>query len=124
MEFFAIADRKTEESILKEKLSIDSLPLFCTSIETVLENEGDRGSIFCLWGEFRVHRETINGGVRFTLPGCPNSLAWTITTGYPPDPDKVVIHCTISRSEHEPDFIESIETFISDWKEGIEKKLS
>ncbi len=120
MEFFAIADVSVTEKILQERLTIDSLPKFCVSIETVIEKKGNRGLIFCLWGEFRVHREIINGGIRYTLPGCPNALAWTITTGYPPEPDKVVIHCTINRTEHEPELIESIETFVNDWKSGLE----
>ena len=108
---------------IQKRLTIESLTHFCASIHTVLENHGESGKIFCLWGHFYVNREEINGGVRFTLPDCPNAMASTVTTGYPPSPDQVVIHCTISRIEHDPDFIETIHTFVEDWKSGIENGL-
>ena len=69
---------------------------------------------------FFVERQLIKGGVRFSLPECPNALAWTITTGFEPAPDKVIIHCTINRLEHDEDFIESIELFVKSWKIGLE----
>jgi hypothetical protein len=77
----------------------------------------DAGEIYCLWGQFEVRREPIRDGVRFTLPGCPNALAWTVTA----ESESVLVHCTIKRTEHDPDFIESIETFIEDWQAGLER---
>lgn len=73
-----------------------------------------------MWGHFALRRENINGGVRFTMPTCPNSLAWTVTTGFPPSPERVVVHCTINRTEHDPDFIASIEEFVALWVRGLE----
>ncbi len=123
MEFFATARVGTDPGTLQEELTIERLPEWCASIDTVLEGSGDRGRVYCVWGEFVVTRELIRGGLRFTLPGCPNALAWTVTTGFPPDPDAVVVHCTINRREHDPDFIETIEAFVDDWREGLEAGL-
>jgi hypothetical protein len=44
-------------------------------------------------------------------------LAWTVTA----EPEGVLVHCTINRTEHDPDFIESIETFVEDWRAGLER---
>lgn len=85
----------------------------------MLGQDGERGEIYGLWGQFRVHRELIRGGVRFSLPDCPNALSWTVTTGLPPEPASTVIHCTIKRRDHEPDFVESIELFVDALAEGI-----
>lgn len=119
MEFFAIADKQTGADVLQARIDIGSLPAYCASISQLLSHDGDRGEIFCTWGQFIVHRELIRGGVRFSLPKCPNAFAWTITTGFPPAPDKIVIHCTINRREHDSDFISSIRKFVDDWREGL-----
>jgi len=124
VEFFAIADIETEPEILQE-LTVHKLNQYCADIDKVLRIENDNNAdVYCVWGEFTVHRQVINGGVRFTLPNCPNALAWTITTGFEPEPKKVVIHATINRTEHETDFIESIQSFIYSWKAGLEKYLA
>ncbi len=116
MEFFRrIATRATPE-VLRQVLVVPALPRYCDVIDTLVAEDGpDAGTVYCLWGEFRVNRECINGGVRFTLPDCPNGLAWTLTTGHPPNPDDVVLHLTINRREHEPDFVESLEAFADAW---------
>lgn len=121
MEFFRVADVRTTEKDLQEQLTIENLPECCDSIPSVLEASGDCGKVFCIWGEFVVHREPINGGVRFSMPGCPNAMAWTVTTGYPPAPGQIVIHATISRLEIDEGLLESIHTFFDDWKEGLER---
>lgn len=124
MEFFEIADVKTKPEILQE-LTVRKLNHYCADIDKILSIEHDNSAdVYCLWGEFTVHRQVINGGVRFSLPKCPNALAWTITTGFDPEPDKVVIHCTINRTEHDADFIESIQSFIHSWKVGLQQNLA
>ena len=108
-----------------QSLSVGKLAHYCSDISSVLDvRNDDDADIYCIWGEFTVQRQLIRGGVRFTLPECPNALAWTITTGLAPEPDKVVIHCTINRPTHDPDFIESIESFIDAWKTGLETEGS
>ncbi len=119
MEFYAFADKRIDADMLQARLDIRSLPTYCASISQLLSHDGNRGEIYCTWGQFIVHREPIRGGVRFSLPNCPNALAWTITTGFPSAPDKIVVHCTINRGEHDPDFIASIEKFVDDWREGL-----
>jgi hypothetical protein len=124
MEFFAIADVQTTPDALRA-LTVAKLATYCSDIDKVLAvHSDDKGSVYCVWGEFSVERQTINGGIRFTLPSCPNALSWTITTGFPPSPHKVVIHCTINRTAHEEDFVESIESFIEAWKAGLENHLT
>ncbi|MFO8152333.1 hypothetical protein [Thioalkalivibrio sp.] len=123
MEFFATVPIGADAGVLQRQVTVERLPEWCASIDTVLELSDESGRIYCVWGEFAVSRETIRGGVRFSLPGCPNALAWTITTGLPPDPGAVVIHCTINRQEHDPDFIETIEEFVDDWRQGLEAGL-
>jgi len=124
MEFYRVVEVETSEAELQQKVTIESLPDLCDSIPSILECSGNEGRVYCLWGQFEVRRELINGGVRFTMPACPNALSWTITTGYPPAPHKVVIHCTINRMEIDAEFKESFDTFLDDWKEGVEKVFS
>ena len=123
MEFFAVVDKHSDAEALRARLDIASLPSWCASISTVLSHDGDRGEIYCVWGQFIVHREPIRGGVRFTLPTCPNALAWTVTTDHPPAPDKIVMHLTINRTGHDPEFIATIEKFVDDWRHELETQL-
>lgn len=120
MEFFATTTAQATEAQLQRHLTIDTLASHCGAIDQVLHADGEVGDIWCLWGQFRVHREPIRGGVRFTLPRCPNALAWTVTAGTDA-PAPMVVHCTINRTEHDPDFIESIELFVDDWRAGLER---
>jgi hypothetical protein len=122
VEFFATAAAATTEADLQRRLTIPALAEHCASIDRVLRADGDEGEIWCLWGQFLVHREPIRAGVRFTLPRCPNALAWTVTAGTD-TPEPVVVHCTINRSEHDPDFIESIRLFVDDWRIGLERAM-
>ncbi|WP_019627050.1 hypothetical protein [Thioalkalivibrio sp. ALJT] len=116
MEFFRTLPLQADAETLQAAITVPTLPRLSSAIDALLENAGpDAGVVYCLWGEFRVHRECINGGLRFSLPGCPNALAWTLTTGHPPAPDAVILHLTINRSEHEPDFVESLEFFADSW---------
>ncbi len=119
MEFFRFVTMPISPERLQQALTIKTLPQRCASVDQVLEDHGETGEIYCLWGQFQVRREPINGGVRFSMPGCPNALAWTVTTNLPPDPQRVVIHAAINRTEHDPDFIESVELFMDDWVQGL-----
>ncbi|TCS73783.1 hypothetical protein EDC61_1015 [Sulfuritortus calidifontis] len=120
MEFFATAEIRLRASDLQKNVCIANLPHWCASISKVLENQGDKGDIYCVWGEFRVHRELIRDGVRFSLPTCPNGLQWTVTVEGSAPVGQAQIHCTINRREQAPEFIESLEQFVADWKAGLE----
>lgn len=123
MEFFATADIRLPATELQRHLRIATLPDYCASISKVLGSDGDKGNIYCVWGEFRVHREVIREGVRFTLPGCPNALQWSITAEGKSPNNHVVVHATINRREHAPEFVESVQTFVADWRTGLEAGL-
>lgn len=120
MEFYATTDIPISAADLQRRLTVSDLPRWCASIEKVLSDASTSGEIFCVWGTFRVNREEIRGGVRFSLPGCANVLQWTVTTELPPDPQQTVIHLTINRLEQDPDFAETIQQFVDDWKAGLE----
>ena len=50
---------------------------------------------------------------------CPNALAWTVTTGFPPARDKIVVHLTINRERKQAEFIEEIQAFLEDLENGL-----
>jgi hypothetical protein len=122
MEFYGEVENKgLSVKDLQEQVSINNLADLCESIAEVIEDEGHKGLLWTIWGEFIVNREEIIHGVRFTYPQCPNVIAWTITLE---DEEKNIrVHCTINRKEHDQDFIESIEDFVADWEVGLEKAL-
>lgn len=123
MEFLITAHVETQPEII-QSLTMENLNQYCAEIETILHVHNEHSAdIYCLWGEFTIHRQVINGGVRFSMPQCPNALAWTITTGFAPAPEKIVIHATINCTEHDVDFIESIQDFMQAWKQGLEQHL-
>lgn len=123
MEFFRIIDIQTGEKVIQEKLSLAKLEDFCESIFPL-----EPGEELCLiggmWGEFTLRRDQIMGGVRFSMLDCPNALAWTITTGYPPARDKLVVHLTINREKKQEAFVEEIHLFLADIDKGLRSYLS
>lgn len=118
MEFFRIIDKQVTEEQLQAKIHPKSIEEFT---ETMLFLERDENNFLgaTLWGEFNISYDKINGGVRFALLDCPNALSWTITAGFPPEKDKIVLHCTINRSEKPFEFIEEIEAFLEEWEDGL-----
>jgi hypothetical protein len=120
MEFFKIIDIETNQNWIQENVSIDNLEKI-TETNFVIEKRGDNALIGTLWGEFDLSYDKINGGVRFALTSCPNGLAWTITTGFPPEREKVIIHATIYRTQKQQEFIDEINDFLSDWEKGLIK---
>jgi hypothetical protein len=125
MEFFAFADIVATEAEIRAKVVIDTLPLYCSAIEGVDEAETlGRVIYFLHWGRFHVREETVMGGVRFSVPDCPNALAWTVTTGYPPEPNKIVLHATINRTEHGAEFLAATKDLLATFKVGLERKFA
>ena len=121
MEFFEQVKNSTLNKVrLKQLLSIARLPELCASIDSVISDEGETGTIYCLWGEFVINREELEYGIRFSLPKCPNALVWSITTN---EDNNTIIHCTINRKEQEQDLIDSIQEFVMDWSKGIRAAL-
>ena len=123
MEFFKIVDVRTTEKAVQKKLTLGNLEEFCESIFP-LEDNPDVCLTGGMWGEFTVRRDEIMGGIRFSMLNCPNALAWTITTGYPPAREKAVIHLTINRDKKQEEFVEEIHLFLEDLGNGIESFFS
>lgn len=123
MEYFEIVDVNTTEELIQKKIDLPHLESFCESIFPLDEGE-DICSIGGMWGEFTLRRDKIMGGVRFSMLDCPNALAWTITTGYPPARDKLVVHLTINRERKQQDFVDEIKHFLEDLRAGLTSVLS
>ena len=122
MEFFKTINVQTDKDVLQKNIRFDNLNDLCASI-FVLDHKDNIAQIGGFWGEFSLQKDNINGGLRFSLLECPNALAFTITTGFPPEPNQIILHLTVNRIELDPIFIEEINEFINDWKIGIEKNL-
>ena len=120
MEFFATSIISATAADLQRRLTISELPRWCASVETVLGDATSSGEIYCVWGTFDINCEHLHHGVRFSLPDCPYVLQWTVTTGHDPIPQHTYIHLTTNRTEHDKELIDSINTFMADWKAGLE----
>jgi len=114
MEFFRILKVHTLESDIQTALILENLSSMSNEIFVIGNQDKKEADIGGIWGEFTLTRSEIKGGLRFSLLECPNALAWTITTGFPPDPKSIIIHLTINRQEKESSFIEEIEEFLDD----------
>lgn len=119
MEFFKIVDLKTSENEIQKRINIETISEINPEV-IVLAGNNEEFQIGCIWGEFTIRRDEIRGGIRFSMLDCPNALTWTITTGYPPEREKTIIHLTINRTQKPQVFIDEIEEFIESWKLGLE----
>lgn len=118
MEFFRIIDKTTTAEQIQKQIVPETIDNF-TETMLFLENENNYFKGVTLWGEFDISYNKINGGVRFSLLSCPNALCWTITTGYPPEPNKIVLHCTINRPQKDAKFVEEVHEFLDEWEAGL-----
>jgi uncharacterized protein YozE (UPF0346 family) len=118
MEFFRIIDKQVSQEIIQDKIYPKSIDEFTESMMFLEDNNNDFKGL-TLWGEFIISYDKINGGVRFTLVDCPNALSWTITTGFPPERNKIVIHATINRTQKPEEFLEEIHEFLDEWESGL-----
>lgn len=114
MEFFRIVNVKTNEAAIQKSLTLENLDSISTEIFIIGSKNEQEAQIGGIWGEFTLSRSTINGGLRFALLECPNALAWTITTGYPPVSEAIIIHLTINRQQKDDSFLEEIAEFLDD----------
>ena len=122
MEFFEEVHKDKLNIVdLKSLLAMNNLTVLCDSISNVTALKENEGDIYCIWGAFKVRREEIRYGVRFSLLNCPHALARTIT--FNEESQDIVIHCTIDKRQQDPDFIDSIYEFIEDWSSGITRAL-
>ena len=124
MEFFRTVDIHSTEQIIQEVIILEKLEEMTSELVLLDQIDDKSAAIGGIWGEFTLERSTINGGLRFALKECPNALAWTITTGYPPAINSIVIHLTLNRIEKSKDFIEEVEEFLDDHSKRIHSYLS
>jgi len=118
MEFFRIINKRVSESSIQDKINPQTIDKFTESM-FFLADKSPNFSGATLWGEFLISYSKINGGIRFALVSCPNALTWTITTGFPPERDQIVLHCTINRVQKPAAFIEEINEFLDEWEAGL-----
>jgi hypothetical protein len=114
MEFFRTINISTDEQKIKNTLVFEGLELMSSELFLLEALNDSQAKIGSLWGEFTLGRQDIKGGLRFSLLECPNALTWTITTGYEPAPDAMIIHLTINRIEKDEEFLEEIKEFLDD----------
>lgn len=119
MEFFKTLNLKTTEQQIQKYLTLSNLSEISNEIFNLNEPNDTEANIGGIWGEFTLTRNEIRGGIRFALAECPNALCWTITAGFPPDAESVIIHLTINQKERNQDFIEEIEEFLEDMDECL-----
>ncbi|MEN8169312.1 MAG: hypothetical protein ABFS08_03730 [Pseudomonadota bacterium] len=119
MELVTKALVRISEADLQRYIDVGNLPEWCASIEEVLSAQGSRGEIRTAWGEATIHRELINGGVRFSCPNNPHAMQWTVTID-PARASEVLIHLTTNRAEHEAEEQERLGLLVSDWRAGLE----
>lgn len=123
MEYFRIVPVNTTEQLIQERLTLQNLDKVSSEIFNLDTPTTTKANIGGLWGEFTLTRDEIKGGLRFALVECPNALCWTITTGYPPERDAVVIHLTINRTQKHEDFIEEITELLNDMCQQLQNSL-
>lgn len=121
MEFFRTVNSKTDENGIKKILDFKHLELMSSQLFLLEPLSDHHAEIGSLWGEFTLTRQEIKGGLRFSLLECPNALAWTITTGYKPAPESIVVHLTINRTEKDDEFLEEIKDFLDDHTSLLEQ---
>jgi hypothetical protein len=124
MEFFRIVKKTTTEEGIRKKVRLTNLEEWSSLIFNLDPPQNSESYIGGIWGEFTLSRHEIKGGLRFALIECPNALAWTITTGYPPDPNALILHLTINRLEKGQEFIEEINEVLDDMVEGLNELFS
>ena len=120
MEFFALANAHMSPTDLQRFIRIRNMPEWCASIEKVSTQPGERGKMSWSWGETAVHQEIIRNGIHFTLPGSEDVMQWSITAEPESKNNKVTIHCTVNRTELEPEYRQCLQQFVDDWKTGLE----
>ncbi|MDH3322246.1 MAG: hypothetical protein OEM04_04600 [Flavobacteriaceae bacterium] len=122
MEFFKIINLQTTEALIQKNVHFENLDDLCANM-FVMSFKDNIANIGGIWGEFSLQKDLINGGLRFSFLECPNALAFTLTTGFLPEPDKIVLHLTVNRLELKSEFVEEIEEFMTDWKTGMENNF-
>jgi hypothetical protein len=119
MEIFGTGRVRIGEADLQRYIDVANLPQWCGSIEAVLTHQGSRGELRTARGVATVHRELINGGVRFSSPDSAYALQWSITVARA-TPGEVLVHLTTNCVAHEAVEEAWLAHFVGDWTVGLE----
>jgi hypothetical protein len=119
MEFTRLAAVDMAAADIQRHVNVANLPEWCASIVEVHSKDSNQGRITCLSGDFVVHRELLNSGVRFSIPAGPHAIQWTITTD---SPGEVLVHCTVNspQATTESDLSQALNCFVDNWQKGLE----
>ena len=123
MEFFRTLAVNANENLLHCCLTTGNLERFTNMMFPIGDQDQEKIEIGSVWGEFTLLRSEIKGGVRFALKECPNALAWTVTAGYPPAPEGIVLHLSINRIEKGEDLVNEIGEFLDDHLSSLQEFL-
>lgn len=119
MEFTRLAVADMAAADIQRHVNVANLPEWCASILEVHSRDSNQGRITCLSGDFVVHRELLNSGVRFSIPAGPHAIQWTITTE---SPGEILVHCTLNspQADTESELSRALDCFVDNWKAGLE----
>lgn len=102
---------------IQRHIRVVNLPDWCASIVAVDSQDSNQGRMTCLSGDFVVHRELLQNGVRFTIPAGPHAIQWTLTTDGDGD---ILVHCTLNTDEAAEPMQQALNCFVDNWKSGLE----
>lgn len=117
MEFARKATVDMSVADIQRHVQVANLPEWCASIVEVQPKDSNQGRIICLSGDFVVHRELLNQGVRFSIPAGPHAIQWTITSD---SPGEVVVHCTLNTADAQTELHQALDCFVTNWQAGLE----
>lgn len=117
MEWFITANANLPVAELQRHIRVETLVAWCAMPPAIAGEAADAANP--QWSGWRVHREVIRDGVRFTLPGAAYALQWTLTAGGQLRPGTVGVHCTLSVVVVDAATRVAIETFMGAWRDGL-----
>lgn len=117
MEFTRHAHVDMTVSDIQRHIRVANLPEWCASIVAVQTQDNNQGRMTCLSGDYVVHRELLNSGVRFSIPAAPFAIQWTLTTDGDGD---ILVHCTLNTPEAPEAMQQALDCFVDNWQSGLE----
>ncbi|HNQ04691.1 MAG TPA: hypothetical protein PKH69_08770 [Thiobacillaceae bacterium] len=118
MEWLHVITPAIPEAELRARCTLARLPALCADVHEVdAVGDAERGEISCVWGLFDARCTAVRNGVRYELLSCPNALQWTVTTRN----GETTLHASINVARGDPEFIESIATFLANFRHGLEQ---
>lgn len=117
MEFTQNATVEMSVADIQRHIRVANLPEWCASIVAVESKDNNQGRMTCLSGDYVVHRELLNSGVRFSIPAGPHAIQWTLTTD---GSGETLVHCTLNTPDAPEPLQQALDCFVTNWKKGLE----